>query len=94
MTIKQTAIQKLEELGGWQYSGRIARLVADIHSCKESNAERRLRELEDEGLIESQYVPNPNGRGNRVVQYRIKPEAELPTAYKEVPNSHQNKLNI
>ena len=92
MTIKQTAIQKLEELGGWQYSGRISRLVADLHQCKESNAERRLMELEDEGLIESQLVDNPNGRGNRVVQYRVKHTQELPPAYKDALDTHQIKL--
>ena len=73
MTIKQSIIRYLEENKDWQYGGAISRAVAEIHLCKESNVERRQRELEDESKIESWYVVNPNGRGNKVVQYRLKP---------------------
>ena len=72
MTIKESIIRYLEENKDWQYGGTISRAVAEIHLCKESNVERRQRELEDEGKIESQYVTNPNGRGNKVVKYKLK----------------------
>ena len=71
-TIKNSIIRYLEENPDWQYGGAISRAVAEIHLCKESNVERRQRELEDEGKIESQYVTNPNGRGNKVVQYKLR----------------------
>src|SRR3990167_8168835 len=80
MTIKESIIQFLEENPDWQFGGAISRAVAQIHECKESNVERRQRELEDEGKIESRYVTNPNGHGNKVVQYRIytqKPENSM-----------------
>src|SRR3990167_2074171 len=71
MTIKESIIQFLEENPDWQFGGAISRAVAEIHECKESNVERRQRELEDEGKIESRYVVNPNGKGNKVVQYHL-----------------------
>lgn len=71
MTIKESIVQFLEEQGSWQFAGRVARAVAESHQAKESNVERRMRELEDSGTIERQLVANPAG-GNRVVQYRVK----------------------
>lgn len=72
-TIKESIIRYLESNPGPQYAGAIARVVAEIHECKSSNCERRMRELEDEGKIISEYVANPNGRGNKVVRYSLKP---------------------
>lgn len=79
MTIRESIIKYLEENPSWQYAGRIARVVAESHEAKESNIERRMRELEDESKIESQYVVNPNGRGNKVVQYRLA-QTQIPLA--------------
>ena len=84
MTIKESIIQFLEENNDWQLGGAISRAVAQIHECKESNVERRQRELEDAGTIESQYVVNPNGRGNKVVQYKIKAEFGLPHVFEKI----------
>ena len=72
MTIKNSIIRFLEEQGGLQFAGKVARAVAEIHLAKESNVERRMRELENEGKIERELVDNPAG-GNKVVAYRIKP---------------------
>ena len=71
MTIKNSIIRFLEEQGGLQFAGKIARVVAEIHLAKESNVERRMRELENESKITRELVENPAG-GNRVVAYRIK----------------------
>lgn len=70
-TIKHTSIKVLENNNDWMFGGQLSRIVSGIHECKESNAERRFRELQDEGRIQSRYVPNPKGH-NKVVQYKIK----------------------
>ena len=78
-TIKMTIVQaithemsKPEREGKFFYGGQIARRVADILNLKESNVERRLREMTDEGKLEAIYVSNPKGKGSRVVMYKIK----------------------
>ena len=83
MTIRESIIKFLEENDGLQFGGHIARNVAMLHECKESNVERRIRELENEGKIERQLVENPSG-GNKVVAYRLKPmqKPENPTHWK------------
>lgn len=70
MTIKQSIINYLEEQGGWQYAGKIARVVADIHSCKESNCERRMRELVKAGIIDRELI-KLEGVANKVVRYSV-----------------------
>lgn len=70
-TIKNSIIRFLEEQGGLQFAGKVARAVAEIHLAKESNVERRCRELENDGKITRELVDNPAG-GNKVVAYRIK----------------------
>lgn len=71
MTIRESIIKFLEENDGLQFGGHIARNVASLHECKESNVERRIRELEDDGKLERKLLDNPNGRGNKVVAYRL-----------------------
>ncbi|MEK7112315.1 MAG: hypothetical protein AAB875_03220 [Patescibacteria group bacterium] len=70
MTIKNSIIRFLEEQGGLQFAGKIANAVSEIHFCKPSNCERRMRELENEGKITRELVDNPAG-GNKVVAYRL-----------------------
>lgn len=84
-TIKHSIIKELNS-GEWIFGGKLARIIADKHQVKESNVERRCRELENEERIESHLVENPHG-GNRVVQYRIKivsPPPVLPQYQREV----------
>lgn len=85
-TIKHTIIKTIEG-NGWMFGGQLARAVAMIHECKESNVERRMRELEDEGTLERRLVDNPK-KGNKVVQYRIKPYQRIVVGkeYIEVPS--------
>lgn len=70
MTIKQSTTKELDG-AGYVFSGKLARIIADLHQIKESNAERRFREMENEDIIEKKLVDNPSG-GNKVVAYRLK----------------------
>ena len=80
-TIKQSIIRFLEEQGGLQFAGKIARAVAEIHLAKESNVERRMRELENEGKITRELVDNPAG-GNKVVAYKLAEEKPFIPTYR------------
>lgn len=71
-TIRFSVVKELDGKG-YVFGGKLARIVADLHCCKESNVERRCRELENEEIIERKLVDNPSG-GNQVVAYRIKPK--------------------
>lgn len=74
MTIPETIVEVLHEReqqkSFWIYGGELARAVAGILKKKESNIERRMREMDEE--LEQRYVPNPNGKGCPVVQYKLK----------------------
>lgn len=61
----------LTEKRGWVKGGLIEDFIRQTDGHKASNASRRCRELEDEGVIESQYVNVP-GVANKVVEYRIR----------------------
>lgn len=76
-SIRQTCVEELEKFDDCVYGGRIARIVADIHLCKESNVERRLRELTEDDVILRDYVDNPKKRGGKVVVYKYKPKETL-----------------
>ena len=78
-TIKHSIVKELEITGDWVFGGKLARVIADKHQAKESNVERRMRELCNEGFIEHRYVENPS-KGNKVVQYRINSKA-MPLKY-------------
>jgi hypothetical protein len=58
----------------WHYGGSVAREVGQRTNHKESVIERRLREMTnvDDAKIEKQMVSNPNGRGAKVIQYKLK----------------------
>jgi predicted transcriptional regulator len=68
-TIKQSLLGFIDDK--WQFSGYISRTIGDQLGKKESNIERRLRELENEGKIERRLV-QINNQGSWVVQYKIK----------------------
>mgnify|MGYP001561318034 CR=1 FL=1 len=91
MTIKESIIRYLEEQGGLQFSGKVCRAVAEIHLCKESNVERRCRELEVEGKLERQLADNPSG-GNKVVLYRINPMQKFSNLGHDRPDFLKAKL--
>ena len=76
MTIKQVIIQRYEELGDWAFAGKVARELAYNLVLKESNVERRMRELVKSGVLERRLV-EVEGVANKVVQYRIAP-VEVP----------------
>lgn len=92
MTTKERIIDYLKGKD-WQYGGSISTEVARQAQCKASVVERRCRELERSNMLESRYIDNPNGHGNKVVQYRVRPIMELPQAYDtrkpEVDNKQQ-----
>ena len=87
MTIKESIIRYLEEQGTLQFSGKLCRAVAEIHLCKESNVERRCRELENSGTIERHLLANPSG-GNKVVAYRLSTIRQV--VYKPMQNLNQS----
>lgn len=60
-------------LGGrdYVYGGVIDDHIRSLHGAKASNASRRCRELENEGLIEVRRV-QAEGKGPLVTQYRLK----------------------
>lgn len=76
-TIKLALIKYLEEKGSsWTFGGVICRELSSILLHKESVIERHgLRSDLVKGanpIIESIFVPNPNGKGSKVKMYRIK----------------------
>ena len=69
MTIKGYALSLLQLNVDWCWSGILERQVSEYMRCKTSNVGRRLRELENEGLIERRL--ERIGQVN-AVQYRYK----------------------
>lgn len=66
MTLKERLYQYfLKNHTLWISSGEIQRIVMEKTSYTPSNASRRLRELENEGLLEVKYI-----RGH--AHYRVK----------------------
>lgn len=61
-----------EHYGEWLFGGTLERNLWERASAKPSNISRTLRQMCGDGEIEKQYVPNPSGQGNVVVQYRVK----------------------
>ena len=72
MTIKESIIKYLEE-NGKSWGGDIARKVGYELKKKESNVERRCRELEDAGVIRATYA-QVEGQGNKCVMYELMPQ--------------------
>jgi len=82
MTIPQTIVKAL--IGrDWVFGGELAREVGGVLKKKESNIERRMREMDNE--LEQRYV-QIDGKGPHVVQYRLK--------RKEPIVFHQNPRNL
>ena len=72
MTIKSSITKYLEE-NGRSWGGDIARKVGHELKKKESNVERRCRELEDAGVIRASYA-QVEGQGNKCVMYELTPQ--------------------
>jgi len=79
-TIKTGILEYLSH-GNWQYGGTIGTDVGARLKHKAEIIGRRLREYESgkgsngkpvERILEKQLVPNPNGKGSPVVQYRLR----------------------
>ena len=71
MTIKQLAISKLQIWDAWQWGGDLEKEVSEIKKCKTSNVGRRLRELENAGIIKRRLERIGNVWA---VQYKLKPK--------------------
>ena len=69
MKIKQAIVLQTQSKG-WEYAGIIAREVGMMLSKKESNVERRLREMAEAGTLERRLV-KVGGKGVGVVQYKF-----------------------
>ncbi len=82
-TIKHDIIKYLEGHGHFVYGGSIARNIHELRGCKESVVERRCRELAEEGVLEKAYE-QVDGKGPRVVMYRLAPEKEPISQYKQL----------
>lgn len=74
MSIHGEIIKYLEEKGSWTAGGTLERDLGYALNHKNSNISRRARELTegDNPVLERQLV-KINGKGPRVVQYRVKP---------------------
>ena len=77
MKLKQAIISYLNQYDyiqeeRWYFGGSLEREVSVMVQAKPSNISRELRRLAQDGILETKYVPNPSGKGARVVQYRLK----------------------
>lgn len=66
-SIKQFIIRKAESYGSWFFAGQMEDYIRQETSAMASNASRRMRELENEGILEKRYKKLDSGV--RVVQY-------------------------
>lgn len=69
-------IKYLETQNGFQFGGKIARAVHDTTGVKESVVERRMREMWEDEILEKTYE-QVNGKGPKVVLFRIRPKETL-----------------
>ena len=73
------AVKEMLADEAWRYGGTISGEVGSKTKHKSSIVERRLREayrgmrgkVPCEKYLDRRYVPNPNGRGAPVVQYKL-----------------------
>lgn len=77
MSLKTQILNKVrvEHYGGKEFvaGGTLERYFADVSSYKPSNVSRRLRELAQEGHLESREVSKTiEGKTHRYVEYKIK----------------------
>jgi DNA-binding transcriptional ArsR family regulator len=72
MTLKERLEKYLRANHGWIAKGELLRLVNEKTSYTADNAGRRLRELEESGILEVRYVKNH-------AHYRLK--ANVPSLF-------------
>lgn len=80
-SIKQKILSYLTEKRNWAAGGTLEDYIRQTDGHKASNASRRCRELEDDGMIESRYINVP-GVANKVVEYRIRQQSGDAPQYK------------
>lgn len=73
MILYETIIKYAEENIGWIYGGVLESEVGNMAERKGSNIGRRCRELVNMGKLERRLI-QIDGKGPRVVQYRLAPE--------------------
>lgn len=65
----------------WTYGGTICRDLGPALGHKEAVIERHGLRSQlvkgDNSLIEKRYVDNPNGKGAKVLQYRLRPQFKV-----------------
>lgn len=71
-SVSYEIVKYLESTGSWTFGGSIEDHIRGLMGAKASNASRRCRELEEDGRLEKQFV-KVEGKGPKVVQYRLKP---------------------
>lgn len=84
-TLHESITKEFEEIGSWEFAGKVARKLSPILQTKESNLERRMRELYQKGVLERRLV-KIEGIVNKVVSYKIrdnKPFWEKPVFQKQ-----------
>lgn len=78
-SIEGEILAYLEREQGWVFGGMIEDYIRAKFGSKASNASRRCRDLENEGLIENQKVQiEREGKKLWVVQYRFIQKQALP----------------
>lgn len=73
MKVKQYIIQYLEESGDWVYGGILEDTIRSMLGAKASTVSRECRTLAGKGVLQNQLV-QVNGKGPKVVMYRINTE--------------------
>jgi DNA-binding Lrp family transcriptional regulator len=67
---KKLILELLQANGGWLPAGQIARAIHEVSGGKESQIERRCRELCNSGVLEKRYN-QVDGKGPHFVEYRF-----------------------
>lgn len=66
MTLRERLERYFKNQGTWIHSGEIQRIVAHNTTYTPSNCSRRLREMENDGILEVRYV-----KGNAEYKYKV-----------------------
>lgn len=75
-TLYEPIIKEYEAIGDWEFAGKVSNKLSYELKKKASNLERRMRELHQEGILESRLI-KIGGIPNKVVCYRIK-QSDVP----------------
>lgn len=81
-TLKERLVKWLKAQKGWVPSGELQRVVAQSTSYTPQNVGRRMRELENEGIVEVKYI-----KGH--AHYRI-PQAPKPYSEEDLERIYQS----